>query len=190
MNIFAAEWQTKIQNLQSTLEKSDIADRFEPTDVSGIDIQIIDESSIAQNGSDAIIGIPSSSESNPSSEEQILNTIDYRDYEEFERPECHLCKLIQSDIRNSKDASPTNFNGETFRTDGSNLNKKTAIDWAPMMESIKDEVVEHIQKYLSKQQIEKQKTEARRRCLQNLQCNIYDNSERVFFLLKELEDLI
>lgn len=190
MNSFTAEWQTKIQNLQSTLEKSNIADRFEPTDVSGIDMQIIDESSLPQNGSDAVIGMPSSSESNKSSEEQILNTINYRDYEEFERPECHSCKLIQSDIRNSKDASPTNVNGETFRTDGSNLNKKTAFDWAPMIESIKDEVVEHIQKYRSKQQMEKQKTEARRRCLQDLQCKLYDNSQRVFFLLKELEDLI
>lgn len=185
MDSFTVVWQTKIQNLQTTLEKSKTADRFEPTDVFGVDMQILDESSLAQNGSDTIIGTPNSSESIPSSEEQILNIINYRDYEESERAECHSCKLIQSDIRNTGD-----FNRETFRTNGSNLNKKTAIAWAPMIESIKDEMVNHMQKYLSKQQIEKQKTEARRMCVQNLQYELGGNSQRVFFLLKELEDLI
>lgn len=190
MDNFPAIWQTKIQNLQTTLEKSEIADRFEPTDVSGIDMQFLDESSIAQNGSDTIIGTPDSSQSIPSSEEQILNIINYRDYEESERPQCHSCKLIQSDIQNRGDALPTNFNSETFGTDGSNLNKKTAIDWASMIESIKDEMANHMQKYLSKQQIQKQKTEARRMCFQNLQYQLETNSQRVFLLLKKLEDLI
>lgn len=118
-------------------------------------------------------------ESNSSSDEQILNIINYRDYEECARPECHLCKLVQNDIRNTKDTSLTN--GETFRTDGSNLNKRT---------SIKDEIEQHMQMYRSKQQNEKQKTEARRRCVENLQYELEANSQRVFFLLKELEDLI
>lgn len=180
MDNFTALWQTKIQNLQSTLEKSEIADRFDPTDVTEIGMQFFDESSIAPNGSDTIIGMPISLESISSSDEKILKIINYRDYQECERPECHSCKLVQSDMRNTKGTSLTN-GCETFRTDGSNLKKKT---------STRDEVQHHMQKYLSKQQIEKQKTDARRRCFQNLQYELEGNSQRVFFLLKELEDLI
>lgn len=191
MDTFTAKWQTKIQNLQSILEKSKIADRFESIDVSGIDKQFFAESSsIVRNGSDGVIVVPSSSESITSSAEQILNITNYRDYEDCERSECHLCKLIRSDIQIKKDATPTNFGGETFRVDDSNLSKRTTIDWDTIIESIKDEVVQHIQKYRSKQQNEKQQTEARRRCLQNLQYELEGNSQRALFLLKELEDLI
>lgn len=191
MDTFTAKWQTKIQHLQSILEKSKIADRFESIDVSGIDKQFFAESSsIVRNGSDGVIVVPSSSESITSSAEQILNITNYRDYEDCERSECHLCKLIRSDIQIKKDATPTNFGGETFRVDDSNLSKRTTIDWDIIIESIKDEVVQHIQKYRSKQQNEKQQTEARRRCLQNLQYELEGNSQRALFLLKELEELI
>lgn len=190
MNTLTPVWQEKIQNLQSTLEKSEIADRFESSDVSGIDMKFLDESSTARNGSDTNVGTPSSLESIPSSAEKILNIINYRDYEDGDRPECHSCKLVQNNGRNTKDAATSNFNGETFRTNGSNLNRKKAIDWATMIESLKDEMAHHMQKYLSKQQMEKQKTEGRRKCVQNLQCELEGNSQRVFFLLKELEDLM